>query len=187
MAIVKVSYGDDGTVCEREGALVRNGAPVSSCDEGRDGTEVGVCFGGHGVVELEMFLGEVFASSAEELEGQGDEEEFGVNGAGFLEDGDGLLGITAEECAGSHHGVDGCGILGICFAVHAVGVVSLRVAPATDFEAELAMERLFGGHGVKFGEAALFAELADDSFPLSRFREGCAWSEAGHGVFAYVS
>lgn len=81
--------------------------------------------------------------------------------------------------------MDGGGIFGVGFAVDAVGVMTLGIAPVTYFEAELTMEGFLGGHAVKFGEPALFAKLADHSFPLGRLGYGSAWGKTGDCVFTW--
>jgi hypothetical protein len=82
--------------------------------------------------------------------------------------------------------VDSCGIFGVGFSINTIGIMALRVAPAADFEAELAVERFLGGHAVEFVKAPLLAELPNDSFPLRALGNGCAWREARNGVFAWT-
>lgn len=130
LGVGEVAHGDVDAVCEGEGALVGDVGPVACGDEGGDGAEIGIGVGGDVFVKVELFLGELAGAAADELEGEGDEEEFGVGCAGFLEDFNGLLVVAAEEGPTGCHGVDGGRVFGVGFAVDATGVVAGGFAPA---------------------------------------------------------
>ena len=130
MGVGEVAHGDVDAVCERKGALVGDVGPVACGDEGGDGAEVGIGVGGDIFVKVELFLGELAGAAADELEGKRNKEEFGVGGAGFLEDFDGLLVVAAEEGPAGCHGVDGGWVFWVGFAVDAAGVVPGCFAPA---------------------------------------------------------
>lgn len=166
LVVVEVAHGDVGAVGEREGALVGDERPVARRDEGGDGAQVGVCLGGDGVVKVELLLGELLVAAVDELQREGDEEEFWVGGAGRLEDVNGVCGVASEHGPARGHGVHWRRDVGVWLKVDRVGVVGLVVAPAADLEAQLAVVRPLGEDGVEAREASLFAVRADESLPL---------------------
>lgn len=61
--------------------------------------------------------------------------------------------------------MDGSGILGVCLAVAALGIVLLRVTPAAYLETELTMTGPLGGFSVMLGEVVLLTKGPDTTFP----------------------